>query len=212
VVDIDGDRARDTVDEIGAGLALACDLRDPAAIAAMREQVVSEIGGVDFLVNSAGMIDYREGINAVSADEWDQLLEVNLRGTYLVCQAFMDSLKERRNGRIITFSSLAARVGGIEVGIHYTASKAGLIGLTRSLAREGGPFGITANVVAPGVILTEPVRRQVEGHEDAYRQQIPLGRLGDPEDVANVVLFLVSPLAAYVTGVVLDVNGGMYMG
>jgi len=140
------------------------------------------------------------------------VLDVNLRGTYLVCQAFMESLQARGNGRIITFSSLAARVGGIEVGVHYTASKAGLIGLTRSLAKEGGPSGMTANAVAPGIILTEPVKAQVEGNEDAYTGQIPLGRLGDPQDVANVVLFLASPLASYVTGVVLDINGGIYMG
>ena len=98
------------------------------------------------------------------------------------------------------------------MGVHYTASKAGLIGLTRSLAKEGGPSGMTANAVAPGIILTEPVKAQVEGNEDAYTGQIPLGRLGDPQDVANVVLFLASPLASYVTGVVLDINGGIYMG
>jgi NAD(P)-dependent dehydrogenase (short-subunit alcohol dehydrogenase family) len=211
-VDIDAEGARETIDRIGGGLALHCDLRDPPAITAMREQVIGETGGVDMLVNSAGLIDYRQGVNAVSADEWDLLLDVNLRGTYLVCQAFMDSLKERRNGRIVTFSSLAARVGGVEVGIHYTSSKAGLIGLTRSLAKEGGPYGITANVVAPGVILTEPVKQQIDGHEDSYLAQIPLGRLGEAADVASVVLFLVSPLADYITGVVLDVNGGIYMG
>jgi len=124
----------------------------------------------------------------------------------------LEGMKSRKNGRIITFSSLAARIGGIEVGVHYTASKAGLIGLTRSLAKEGGPFGITANAVAPGIILTEPVKEQIGGNEDAYLGQIPLGRLGEPQDVANVVLFLASPLASYVTGVVLDINGGMYVG
>ncbi len=211
-VDINEAGAQQTISQIGAGLAVACDLADPAAVTALRDRVLAETGGVDILVNCAGLISYRKGINAVSVDEWDLLLDVNLRGTFLVCQAFIDSMKERRDGSIVTFSSLAARVGGIEVGIHYAASKAALIGLTRTLAKEGGPYGITVNAVAPGVILTDPVKQQVGDHEDAYTATIPLQRLGQPQDVANVVLFLASPLSSYITGVVLDINGGMYMG
>jgi len=211
-VDINEAGAQETIDQIGGGLAVACDLAKPDAVTALRDRVLAEAGGVDILINCAGLISYRKGINAVSVDEWDLLLDVNLRGTFLVCQAFIDSMKARRGGSIVTFSSLAARVGGIEVGIHYAASKAALIGLTRTLAKEGGPYDITVNAVAPGVILTDPVKRQVAGHEDAYTATIPLQRLGTPQDVANVVLFLASPLSAYVTGVVLDINGGMYMG
>ena len=211
-VDINLEGAQETIAEIGAGLAVRCDLGDPQDILAMRDRALAETGGVDALIHCAGIIAYRKGIGAVPVAEWDLVLDVNLRGTYLVCQAFMEAMKERRGGRIVTFSSLAARVGGIEVGVHYTASKAALIGLTRSLAKEGGPYGITANAVAPGIILTEPVRRQIAGREDDYHALIPLRRLGTPQDVANVVLFLVSPLAAYVSGVVLDINGGQYMG
>lgn len=211
-VDLNEAGAQETVDLIGGGLAVACDLAKPDAVTALRDRVLAETGGVDILVNCAGLISYRKGINAVSLDEWDLLLDVNLRGTFLVCQAFIDSMKERRGGSIVTFSSLAARVGGIEVGIHYAASKAALIGFTRTLAKEGGRYDITVNAVAPGVILTEPVRRQVAGHEEAYTATIPLQRLGLPQDVANVVLFLASPLSKYMTGVVLDINGGMYMG
>jgi 3-oxoacyl-[acyl-carrier protein] reductase len=211
-VDINEAGAEETITSIGSGAAMGCDLRNPAAITALQQRVAAEMGGVDMLINCAGLISYRKGVDAVPVDEWNLVLDVNLRGTYLICQAFMETLKERGNGRIITFSSLAARVGGIEVGVHYTASKAGLIGFTRSLAKEGGPFGITANAVAPGVILTEPVKAQIGGNEAAYLPQIPLGRLGDPQDVANVVLFLASPLASYITGVVLDINGGIYMG
>lgn len=211
-VDINAAGAQGAIDTIGAGKAYGVDLRAAEAIAALSDRVLAEFGGVDILVNCAGLISYRKGVGAVPVEDWDVVLDVNLRGTYLVCQAFMESLQARGNGRIITFSSLAARVGGIEVGVHYTASKAGLIGLTRSLAKEGGPSGMTANAVAPGIILTDPVKAQVEGNEDAYSGQIPLGRLGDPQDVANVVLFLASPLASYVTGVVLDINGGIYMG
>ncbi len=211
-VDINEDGALDTIGEIGSGHAVGCDLRDPDAVISMRDTVLGELGGIDILVNSAGLIFYRKGIDAVTVDEWDTVMEINLRGTFLVCQAFMNSLKERRDGRIINFSSMAARVGGVEVGLHYTTSKSGLIGLTRSLAKEGGPFGITANTLAPGVILTAPVKEQVGDHEDAYKQQIPLGRLGEASDIANAVTFLSSPLSSYITGVVLDVNGGMYMG
>jgi 3-oxoacyl-[acyl-carrier protein] reductase len=212
VVDINEAGAQETVETIGQGLAIRCDLGDPAGVAAMRDRVLAEMGGVDILVNCAGIISYKRGINAVPVDEWDLVLDVNLRGTYLVCRAFMEGMKERRDGKIITFSSLAARVGGIEVGIHYSASKAALIGFTRTLAKEGGPYGINVNAVAPGIILTEPVKRQIGGREDAYKEQIPLRRLGEPQDVANVILFLASPLSDYITGAVLDINGGIYMG
>jgi NAD(P)-dependent dehydrogenase (short-subunit alcohol dehydrogenase family) len=212
VVDINEVGAQDTVEAIGQGLALRCDLGKPDDVTAMRDRVLDEMGGVDILVNCAGIISYKRGVNAVPVDEWDLVLDVNLRGTYLVCGAFIEGMKEKKYGKIVTFSSLAARVGGIEVGIHYAASKAALIGFTRTLAKEGGPFGINVNAVAPGIILTEPVKRQVSGREDAYTAQIPLRRLGEPEDVANVVLFLASPLSDYITGAVLDINGGIYMG
>jgi 3-oxoacyl-[acyl-carrier protein] reductase len=211
-VDINLEGAQETVATIERGLAMRCDLADPGDVASMRRQVISHMGEVDILINCAGIISYRRGIGAVPLEEWDRVLDVNLRGTYLACREFIEGMKARGGGRIVNFSSLAARVGGIEAGIHYAASKAALIGFTRTLAKEGGPFGITVNAVAPGIITTDPVRRQIAGREQAYAAQIPLRRLGTPEDVANVVLFLVSPLSAYITGVVLDINGGMYMG
>ena len=170
------------------------------------------VGGVDILVNCAGIILYSRGIGEVTLEEWDRLIEINLRGTHLVCQAFAENMKSRGWGKIVNFSSLAARVGGIEVGIHYTASKAALIGFSKSLAKELGPHGVCVNVVAPGVILTEPVKKQVLGHEEEYTKTLPLRRLGEPEDVANVIAFLASSMSDYVTGVVIDINGGIYMG
>jgi len=211
-VDVNEAGIQQTVDTIGSGLAVRCDLGSPTDVDAMRDRVLAELGGVDILINCAGIISYKKGIGAFPIDEWDRVLDVNLRGTYLVCRAFMPSMRAQRWGRIVTFSSLAARVGGIEVGLHYTASKAALIGFTRTLAKEGGPHGITVNAVAPGVILTEPVRKQLKGREADYAAQIPLRRLGEPEDVAGVVLFLSSSLSGYITGSVLDINGGMYMG
>ena len=212
LVDVNEAGMAETVDAAGGGLALACDLSDPDQILRMRQQVIDALGGVDILVHCAGIISYLRGIGAVSLEEWDRVLDVNLRGTYLVCQAFIEGMKARRDGRIIAFSSLAARVGGIEVGIHYTASKAGLIGLTRTLAKEAGPYGITVNAVAPGFILTAPVRQQLAGREGEVAAQIPLRRLGEAQDVADVVLFLASPLSRYITGAVIDINGGLYMG
>ena len=211
VVDINLEGAQQTIEAIGRGLAVRCDLGDPGDVTAMRDRVLAKTDGLDILVNCAGIISYRRGIGAVPVDEWDLVLDVNLRGTYLVCQAFLEGMKDR-GGKIVVFSSLAARVGGIEAGIHYSASKAALIGLTRTLAKEGGPFEINVNAVAPGIILTEPVKRQIGDREEAYLAQIPLRRLGQPQDVANVVLFLASPLSDYITGTVLDINGGIYMG
>ena len=211
VVDINLEGAQQTIEAIGRGLAVRCDLGDPGDVTAMRDRVLAKTDGLDILVNCAGIISYRRGIGAVPVDEWDLVLDVNLRGTYMVCQAFLEGMKDR-GGKIVVFSSLAARVGGIEAGIHYAASKAALIGLTRTLAKEGGPFEINVNAVAPGIILTEPVKRQIGDREEAYLAQIPLRRLGQPQDVANVVLFLASPLSDYITGAVLDINGGIYMG
>lgn len=212
VVDINLAGAQETVASLPNGLAIRCDLGDPDDVAAMRERVIAEMGGLDILVNNAGIISYRSGIRAVTVEEWDLLLKVNLRGAFLVCREFVEGMKERRSGKIINFSSLAARIASIEAGTHYSVSKAGMISLTRNLAKECAPYGICVNAVAPGIIATEPVKKQIAGREQEYEQRIPLGRLGEPQDVANVVLFLASPLADYVTGIVLDINGGLYMG
>ena len=175
------------------------------------EKLAEHLGKIDILINNAGMIKYMNSISSVSDDEWDTLLNVNLRGTFLACRAFIEDMKKARSGKIVNFSSLAARIGAIEVGIHYAASKAGLIGLTRTLAKEGGPFDVNVNAVAPGIIETGPVKQQIGGRENDYISTIPLRRLGKPEDVANVVIFLVSHLSDYITGSVVDVNGGIYM-
>ena len=212
VADINLDGAQETIGVIGHGRALRCDLGDPSQVESMGRQLLSEMDGVDILVNCAGLIVYSHGIQSVSVEEWDRVLDVNLRGTYLVCRVFMEAMKARGRGKIINFSSLAARVGGIEAGIHYAASKAGVIGFTRTLAKECGPFGINVNAVAPGVILTAPVKQQIQDRQQVYVDQIPLRRLGKPRDVANVVLFLASSLSDYITGAVLDVNGGIFIG
>ncbi len=212
VADVNLTGARDTVTAMDSGLAIRCDVSDAEDVAELRRQVESEMGGVDILVNCAGIIAYTEGFRTISLAEWQRVLNVNLTGTHLVCWEFFEGMKARGSGSIINISSLAARVGGIEVGVHYAAAKAGVIGFTRTLAKEAGPFGVTVNAIAPGIILTEPVKQQMAGREDQYMDRIPLKRLGQPSDVANAVLFLASPLADYITGQTIDVNGGIFMG
>jgi len=212
VADINLEGARETVAPLDGGLAVRCDVGDPDDVARMCKTVLATCGGVHILVNNAGVISFKRGIGALSIDEWDALLDVNLKGTFLVCRELADHMKKRRSGKIINFSSMCARVGGIEVGLHYTVSKSGLIGLTRSLAKEMGPYGVNVNAIAPGFTLTGPVEAQLAGREDTITAQIPLGRLGQPMDVAKVVLFLACSLSDYLTGQMIDINGGMYMG
>jgi 3-oxoacyl-[acyl-carrier protein] reductase len=139
-------------------------------------------------------------------------MAVNLKAVVFVSQAVLPTMVRRGGGAIVNISSLAARVGGIATGVDYAASKAGILGVTRTLARQYGPRGIRVNAVAPGPIETEMTRHWGEELRRQFVERIPLGRLGTPEDVARVVLFLASPWAAYITGATVDVNGGLYMG
>lgn len=212
VIDIDIEGAKSTASALPKAAAYPCDLGNPESIRDICSEIVSSIGVPDIVVNCAGLIRYRKGLAAVTPDEWDSVLNVNLRGAFHLCRELIEPMKKNGWGKIVHFSSLAARVGGIEVGAHYAASKGGLIGLVRTLAKEAAPHGITVNAVAPGIIGTKPVLEQITDHIDDYSDTIPLGRVGTPEDVAGTVLFLCSPLSDYITGVTLDINGGMYMG
>jgi 3-oxoacyl-[acyl-carrier protein] reductase len=213
VADIDAEAARLTASRLKNGRALRCDFGNPADIVQLHRQIKSDTpAGVDILINNAGIIRYTKELKGLDIEEWDRLIDVNLRGAFLTCREFAEDMQVKRYGKIINLSSMAARSGGIDVGVHYTVSKAGIIGLTRDLAKKLGSFGINVNAVAPGIMLTEPVKQQVSGREDDYTSKIPLGRLGNPDDVANVILFLSSHLSDYMTGCVLDVNGGMYIG
>lgn len=212
IVDINLPGAQEAAAALPGAVAIRCDLGDPEDIAALCERVLSEFGAPDILVNNAGWVTYRGGIATVSREVWDRMLDINLRGPFLLCQGLIEGMKARGSGSIINFASMAARQGSLESSIDYASSKGGLVALTRTLAREVGPSGVRVNAVAPGTITTPPVAKQMAGREDAVCATIPLRRLGTPEDVAKVVLFLASDLSAYVTGAVVDINGGQYIG
>jgi 3-oxoacyl-[acyl-carrier protein] reductase len=174
------------------------------------ERVVAEFGRLDVLVNNAGIT--RDGLLIRMKDEdWDRVLDVNLKGTFHCTKAALGVMIKQRRGRIISIASIVGVMGNAGQ-TNYAASKAAIIGFTKSVAREYANRGVTANAVAPGFIKTAMTDQLPEDVQTRLREQIPLGRLGSPEDVAQAVAFLASDAASYITGQVLHVNGGMWMG
>jgi 3-oxoacyl-[acyl-carrier protein] reductase len=173
------------------------------------KEVLARFGRVDVLVNNAGIT--KDGLlMRMSEDEWDLVLRVNLKGVFNCSQAVIRSMIKERSGRIVNISSVAGQMGNAGQ-TNYAASKAGIMGFTKSLAREVGSRGITVNAVAPGYINTEMTSSLPDKLKEAFVQQIPLARVGEPEDVAEAVHWLCSEGARYVTGQVIHVNGGLYM-
>jgi 3-oxoacyl-[acyl-carrier protein] reductase len=188
-------------------LGIACDVADRAAVDAMVKRVESELGGVDVLVNNAGVT--ADNILVRLGDEdWDRVLNTNLRGAFLMIRAVARGMMKRRAGRIINITSVVGLTGN-RGQVNYAASKAGLVGLTKSVAKELASRNVLCNAVAPGFIETDMTSDLTEASREALQQQIALGRLGSPEDVAGVVAFLAGPDATYITGQVLVVDGGM---
>jgi len=176
-------------------------------------KTISQFGGIDLLVNNAGISPKHNGKKAnlweMSIAEWDQVMSVNIRGAFLCCHFAVPNMIERGGGAIVNVSSLAAKVGSALVGNHYVISKAGMVGLTKILAREVADYGIRVNAVAPGRIDTPMIWDMSEEFNKQYLTTVPLKRLGKPEDVADGILFLLSDAASYITGLVLDINGGL---
>jgi 3-oxoacyl-[acyl-carrier protein] reductase len=194
----------------GAAAVFALDIASEHSIKACAKAAISHFGAIEILVNNAGITRDTLVLRMKRAD-WDEVLQTNLTGTFLMTQAVMSSMLKARWGRIINISSVVGETG--QAGqANYAASKAGLIGLTKSLARELASRNITANAIAPGYIETAMTAVLDEKQRESMLAHIPLGRAGTDADIANAVRFLASDDAAYITGHVLDVNGGMYMG
>ena len=210
VVGRDRDRATAVAAGIGRGAAVfACDVSDTAAVAALIADVEREFGGIDILVNNAGLT--RDNLVMRLKDEdWDAVLDANLRGAFAAIRAVSRGMMKKRAGRIINMASVVGLTGN-KGQANYAASKAGLIALTKSVAKELGSRNILVNAIAPGFIETEMTDAMTPEARGALNSLIPLERLGRPEDIASMVVFLASDRASYITGQVLVVDGGMVM-
>jgi 3-oxoacyl-[acyl-carrier protein] reductase len=187
----------------------AVNVADAATVTAAAEKILVECGRVDILVNNAG-VTRDDLLMRMSEADWDTVLDTNLKGAFLFTKAFSRALLKQRSGRIINVASVIGLVGNAGQ-CNYAASKAGLIGFTKSVAREMASRGITANALAPGFIETDMTAELKEELRAAVLKGIPLGLFGQPDDIANAALFLASPAARYITGQVLAVDGGMVM-
>lgn len=201
-------RVREELSKFGEVMTLRIDIRRRDDVAKAVKDIVERYGRIDILVNNAGIFS-TASIEDLTEEQWDKVLGVNLKAAVFLCKEVVGYMKKQGYGKIINMSSLAAHVGGIFAGVDYAVSKAGLICLTKSLARRLAKYNILVNAVAPGVIespMTEPWPDEIK---KGFIQKIPLGRLGRPEDVAKVVLFLASDDSNYITGQVINVDGGI---
>jgi len=200
--------AANVAKELNEPLVIECDVMQPAQVEAMMTQIQDQRGGLDILVNNSGIINDRT-IKKMSIEDFESVVRVNLTGTFTVTQKAAAIL--RSGGRIINMSSVSGQLG-LFGQANYSSSKAGIIALTKVSAREFARQNITVNAIAPGFIDVGMSKGMPEEVAQNFIKQIPLGRLGDVSEIVNAVLFLASPMASYITGQVLNVNGGFYMG
>ena len=192
-------------------MAIVASVIDRAAVHTMTGAIVERFGGLHILINNAGVLRPTKAID-IPEEEWDWVVDVNLKGTFLVSQAVLPIMRKQGWGRIVNISSSAGRSVSTVGGAHYTAAKAGVLGFSRHLAKEEAGYGITVNAICPGLFDTEMVRHTIDdARTEAYAKSFPIQRLGLPEEVAELVAFLASDRAAYITGASLDINGGDLM-
>ena len=212
IADIDRKRAETVVNEIVGETGIKCEFVETNIgksedIKKLFKTCIDYFARLDILVNCAGICNTLQ-IEEIDELQWDRLMSINLRGTYLCCREAFSIMKKQQSGKIVNISSISGRVGGIATGIDYATSKGGIIALTMSFAKAAGPYDINVNAVAPGFIDTEMTRDFTHFNPET----VPLRRSGKPEDVADVITFLASDKSRYITGVTIDVNGGMFMG
>jgi 3-oxoacyl-[acyl-carrier protein] reductase len=211
LLDVEAEPLRAAARSIGdRALAIPADVRRLGDVQRAVDLTVEHFGGLDILVNNAGICSLT-GIAEITEDEWDRMLDINLKGAFFCCQAALPYLcQSGHRGRIVNMASVAGQSGGVTVGVHYSASKAGLIGLSKSLAQMLAADGVTVNCVAPGTIASDMTAHWSEDTQARLMASIDLGRYGQPEEIAAAVRYLISDAAAYVTGATLDINGGLY--
>ena len=215
ISDVDGNAARETAKKIQSKfktktISFKTDVREIEDIQHTIKKAIQELGKIDILVNNAGICN-RTGVEDITRTEWDNMLNINLRGAFFCCQAVTPIMKTQKSGAILNIASLAGQVGGVAVGADYSASKAGVICLTKSFAKALAPFGIRVNAIAPCPIRTAMIEEWPDDVKEMFRKQIPLGRFAETEDVAEPALFLLSDGARFITGETLNVNGGILM-
>ena len=213
LVDLKADLAEQAATQLrGAGyeaIAVAADVSDEAQVRAMAQQALDRWGQVDILVNNAGICPVTP-FEEITVEEWDLVLRINLKGAFLCSKAVAPTMRKQHSGKIINIASSAGQMGGLAVGLHYSASKAGMFGLTKGLARILAP-DIQVNAVSPGTTESEMTSGWDQAATDSIVSKIPAGRLGRPIDVAAAVLFLASDVTEFITGQTLSVNGGLLM-
>jgi 3-oxoacyl-[acyl-carrier protein] reductase len=215
MADIDLVVARETSEGINkrgeTSIAVKVDVTKTSSVNSLLETILETYGQVDILVNNAGIM-FRTRILDISVEEWEKTMQVNLTGPFLCTKMVLPGMKERGFGRIVNISSSAGRSVSTLGGAHYTSSKAGLLGLTRAVAKEVAPFGITVNAICPGLIDTEMALKTTTKKElQDFLDSFPINRIGTPEEVGDLVVFLCSEKASYITGASLDINGGDLM-
>jgi len=215
VVDIDRQSAETTAREIAAITGQApcfqiADMSEVGAVEAMVDAVYKQFGKIDILVNNAGILD-NSLIEELEEEQWDRVIDINLKSAFFCSKFVYSHMKESGSGQIVNIASVAGRMGGHSVGCAYAASKAGIIGMTKNFARKCAPYGIGVNAVAPGTVESDMSRQFTPEQLERLYANIPMKRLGTPKEIANAVVFLASGASAFITGAVIDVNGGMHM-
>jgi NAD(P)-dependent dehydrogenase (short-subunit alcohol dehydrogenase family) len=196
----------------GEAMPVACDISRSDQVNAMVARVVERFGTVDLLVNNAGILQMKQPLENITDSEWQRMMDVNLNGAFYCLRAVLPIMKAKNYGRIVNVSSSAGRSTSANGGAHYTVSKAAILGLSRHAARECARYNIRINAVAPASLNTDMAVEAVGlEHLEASRSQIPVGRLGTPEDISPAILFLLSDAVGFLTGATLDINGGLLM-